>query len=187
MRTTKYPAYPIRELISSQQPLGLHDLALAVYPLGLYGVQPRTLLGQKTTDDPHSSFAAALLEFSVVSSEPAHDLLGDVPGSVVPEMRSMAFFPAASSFSQLHSRNWVVIPLTGFPSTNLSHVSIEFWQIKSVAGDGLRLLRSSLAIEFWTRRRGFPSSLQLLTRICCGHAHQSVAPPFFPRTEDRGR
>jgi hypothetical protein len=29
MRTTKYPAYSIRELISSQQTLGLHDLALA--------------------------------------------------------------------------------------------------------------------------------------------------------------
>src|SRR5919112_1185332 len=61
----------------------LRPLALAVYPLGLYGIEPRTLLGQKAAHYPHS--APAVLDFSVVRSEPAPDLPGDVEGSVVPD------------------------------------------------------------------------------------------------------
>ena len=44
MRTTEDPANPVCKLVSSQQTLGLYDLALAVYPLGLDRVQPRALL-----------------------------------------------------------------------------------------------------------------------------------------------
>ncbi len=51
----------------------------------LDGVKPRTVLRKKATDDPHSSFASALLDFSVVPPEPAPDLFGDMPGSVVPD------------------------------------------------------------------------------------------------------
>src|SRR5215207_11356407 len=85
MRTTENPAYPLRQLVGSKQPIWLDDLALAVYPLGLYGVKPRTLLRKKATHDPHSGFAAALLDFSVVLSKPAPDLAAYVPGSVVPD------------------------------------------------------------------------------------------------------
>src|SRR5215204_452627 len=97
MRTTENPAYPIRKLVGSKQPVWLDDLALAVYPLRLYGVQPRTPLRKKATHDPHPSFAAALLDPAVVSSEPAPDLPGDMPARVVPEMRSKTFLPISSS------------------------------------------------------------------------------------------
>jgi len=83
MRTTENPAYPLRKLAGSKQPVWLDDLALAVYPLGLYDVKPRTLLRKKAAHDPHSSFAAALLDSAVVPSEPAPDLAAYVPGSVV--------------------------------------------------------------------------------------------------------
>src|SRR5215208_5455169 len=83
MRTTKDPTDPIRKLISSQKILRFHDLALAMNPFGLDGVEPRTLLRQQAAHDPHS--ASALLEFSVVSSQPAPDLPGDMPTSVVPD------------------------------------------------------------------------------------------------------
>ena len=73
MWTTNNPAYPIGKLIGSQQPVGLDHLALAVYPLRLDGVEPRTLLGQKAAYDPHSLFAP--FDFSVVRSEPAPDSL----------------------------------------------------------------------------------------------------------------
>src|SRR5215204_6267525 len=121
VRKIEDPAYPIRKLISSQQTVRFHDLALAVNPLGLDGVKPRTLLRKKAADDPHP--ASALLDFAVVSSEPAPDLPGDVPAGALSQMRTTTFFPAASSFSQHHRRNWVVMELTGLPSTNLSHVS----------------------------------------------------------------
>ena len=76
MRTTKDPAYPIRELISSQQPLGLNHFPLAINPFGLYGVEPRTLLGQKAAYDPHST--ATVFDSAVILAEPASDLLGAV-------------------------------------------------------------------------------------------------------------
>ncbi len=81
MRTTENPAYPIHKLVGSKQPVWLDDLALAVYPLRLYGVQPRTLLRKQATHNPHS--ASALLDSAVVSSEPAPDLPGDMPARVV--------------------------------------------------------------------------------------------------------
>src|SRR5215207_893758 len=83
MRTTEHPAYPLGKLVCSKQSVGFDDLALSVDPLGLYSVQPRTLLGKKATDDPHS--AAAPLDLAVVPSEPPPHLPGDVPAGVVPD------------------------------------------------------------------------------------------------------
>jgi hypothetical protein len=83
MRTTKYPAYSVCKLISSKQTVRLYHLALAMYPFGFYGVKPRALFRQQAAYDPHST--AAVLDFSVVFSEPAPDLFRDVPASVVPD------------------------------------------------------------------------------------------------------
>src|ERR671914_853182 len=83
MRTIEDSADPICQLVSGEQPGGLYDLALAMNPLGLHGVEPRALFGQKAAYDPHSF--AALFDFSVVRSDPLSDLFGDVPGGVVPD------------------------------------------------------------------------------------------------------
>src|SRR5215204_1969618 len=83
MRATKAPTDPLGEFIRSQQTVGLYNLSLAMNPFGLYGVQPRTLLGKQATHDPHS--APALLNFSVVPSQPSPDLPGDLPTGVVPD------------------------------------------------------------------------------------------------------
>ena len=85
MGATKRPAHPVGEFVRAQQSVELHDLALAMNPFGLDGVQPRTLLRQKATDDPHST--AALLHFSVVFAQPVPDLPGDVPACVVPDQK----------------------------------------------------------------------------------------------------
>src|SRR5215207_7414324 len=92
MRTTKDPADSIGKLVSSQQPIGLNHFSLAVDPLGLYGIQPRTLLGQQTAYDPHS--LSALFDLAVMFSQPAPDLPGDVPTGVVPDEEQQ--FPAES-------------------------------------------------------------------------------------------
>ena len=107
MRTTEDSTDPLGELVSPQQTVGFDHLTLAVDPFGLYSVQPRTLLGQQAAHDPHS--ALALLDFSVVLSEPAPDLFGDVPARALSQMRSSTLLPAASSFSQHHERNHVVM------------------------------------------------------------------------------
>src|ERR671910_3361701 len=83
MRTTKSPAYPLGELIRTEQPIELHDPPFAVNPLGLYSVQPRTLFREQATDDPHPT--AAVLDSSIVFAEPPANLLGDVPARVVPD------------------------------------------------------------------------------------------------------
>ncbi len=86
MRTTEDLADSICKLVSTQQPIGLDHLSLAVHPLlGLDGVQPRALLGQKAAYDPHS--LSALLDSAVVLAEPAPDLFGDVPACVVPDQK----------------------------------------------------------------------------------------------------
>jgi hypothetical protein len=77
--TTKRPAHPVGQFVGAQYSIELHDLALAMNPFGLDGVQPRTLLRQQATDDPHPT--AALLHFSVVFAQPSSDLPADVPST----------------------------------------------------------------------------------------------------------
>jgi hypothetical protein len=64
MRTIERSADPFGELVGPQKPVELHDLPFPVYPLGLDGVRPRTLLRKKATHDPHP--LAALLDLPVV-------------------------------------------------------------------------------------------------------------------------
>src|SRR5215218_6264569 len=188
MRTTKDPTDPIRKLISSQQPVELHDLALAVYPLRLDSVEPRTLLGQQAAHDPYS--IAALLDFSVVFPEPAPDLLGDMPACVVPDQEQDLLASRLELFAT---------PLKE-PGRYAAHGTaihepdpclFELRQIESVARDGL-----GLGIVFGDRPldeakgptllaptvqggQGYPAPPALVTEAHCpgvgvgrGHAHQ---------------
>ena len=136
MRTTENLADPIRKLIGSKQPLWLDDLALRVYPLGLYGVQPRTLLRKKATHDPHS--ASALLDSAVVSSEPASDLFGDVPARVVPDEKQhfLARRLKLPATPRKELRGYGTHrPTVHEPQPRL----VKLGQVESVAGDGLGL------------------------------------------------
>lgn len=66
MRTAENRAYPLDQLAGHEQPIGLDHLALGVNPLGLDGVQPRALLGQKKAAyDPHP--VPALFDLAVVA------------------------------------------------------------------------------------------------------------------------
>src|SRR5215207_6928099 len=137
MRTVEDPANPLGQLVSSQQPLGLDHFPLAVYPLGFYGVEPRTLLGQKATHDPHS--LSTLLDFSVVRSEPAPDLPGDMPTSVVPDeeqhflARCLELFAAPPEELRGYGTHR---PTVHEPYPRLL---VDLGQVEPVAGDGLRL------------------------------------------------
>jgi hypothetical protein len=121
MRTTEDPAYPVCEFVGSQQSVGFYDLALAVYPFGLDGVQPRTLLRKKTTHDPYS--ASALFDFSVVRSEPLSYLPGDMPTGVIPDEKQHSLACRFEPLTTPRNEPRRVMELTGLPSTNLNHVS----------------------------------------------------------------
>jgi hypothetical protein len=83
VRTIEDSAHPLGKLVCPEYSIGLHHLALAVDPFRFDGLKPRTLLRKKATYDPHST--AAVLDAAVVRSEPPPDLLGDVPGGIVPD------------------------------------------------------------------------------------------------------
>jgi hypothetical protein len=79
------PTDPLGEFVSAQETLRLYHFALAVYPLGLYGIQPWTLLWQQAAHDSHSF--AALFDTAVVRTEPTPEHFGDMPACVVPDQK----------------------------------------------------------------------------------------------------
>jgi hypothetical protein len=136
MRTIENPANSVGKLVGSEQTVRLYHFALAVYPLGLYRIEPRTVLGQKTTHDPHPF--AALLDFSVVSSEPAPELFGDVPARVVPDenhdflTHSLELLQAPRKEPRRYTAHWPPI------HESQLRLPVEFGQIETVAGEGFR-------------------------------------------------
>jgi hypothetical protein len=136
--------------------------ACPVYPLlRLYGIEPWTLLRQQAPHDPYSSFAAALslsLSLSLSLFDFFSVVLAKSQRLRPPWRRASKRFVPDENHRPLASRLELsgaprkkarrVIGLTGLPSTNLSHVSSSSGTYReSVAAEGLRLLRSSLATD----------------------------------------
>src|SRR5918996_648717 len=136
MRATEDSANPLGELVSAEQAVGLDHFALAVNPLGLYGVQPRALLWQQAARDPDTF--ATLFHLSVMLPEPAPDLSGDVPAGVVPDeeqnLLAKSFEPLGAPSEKLRRYG-----AHGPPVHESQPRLIQFGQIESVAGYGLRL------------------------------------------------
>jgi hypothetical protein len=87
MRTTKDPTDPICKLVSAKQSLGFDHFALAVYPFGLYSVQPRTPGGQEAGNYPYST--VVFFDLAVVGGDPAVHLSAFVPACVVPDHKQI--------------------------------------------------------------------------------------------------
>src|ERR671910_1696631 len=194
MRAAEGSADSLGQLVSGEQPIGLYDLALAMDPLGLHGVEPRALDGQKAAYDPHS--LAALFDSSVVRSDPLSDLFGDVPGSVVPDQHPYTL-ACRLKLSAAPRKEAGGYGAHGPPIRETHPHLLELGHIKPVAGDGLRIgiiLGDRLfdevqglacfapAIEGRPRQPAEPALVQETydpLRRTFGQAHQSVAPPFF--------
>src|SRR5918999_2364340 len=84
VRTSKHRADSLGQLIGTEQTVGFDHFSLAVNPFGFDCVEPRTLLGQQTTDDPHP-FLLALFQSPVALTDPPSDLPTYVPAGVVPD------------------------------------------------------------------------------------------------------
>src|SRR5918994_4359618 len=133
VRTIEDRAYSCGQLISREQPVGLYDLALAMDPLGLHRVEPRTLLGQKAAYDPHSR--AAVFDLTVVRGNPPSYLFGDVPGSVVPDQHP---YPLACRLELLSAprKEAGSYPAHGAAIYKAHPHLLELRHIEPVAGDG---------------------------------------------------
>src|SRR5215207_7969741 len=194
MGTTKRPAHPLGEFVRAQQSIELHDLALAMNPFRLDGVQPRTLFREKATDDPHPT--AALLHFSVVFAEPWPHLPGDVPACVVPDKKQGLLansFEALAAPREKPRAYGAHGPAVDEP---YPHV-LEPWKVEAVAGYGLgvgvvlgdRLLDHARGLallgEGAQSGQRHPAPPAFVLKAYCplgvgrSHLHQSVAPPFF--------
>ena len=138
VRTTEYPADPIRELVSAEQSLGLRHLAFAVDPLGLYRVQPRALGGQRARYYPNPTGRCALTRRLWASIQPAH-LSGFYASLRCPRSTAGPSCPSASKPLATPSeelRGYVAhLPTIHEPQPGLCHLR----QIQPVAGEGLRL------------------------------------------------
>ena len=138
VRTTEDPADPICELISAEQSLRRCDFAFAMNPLGLDRIEPRALGRQKAGNYAHPSFATIVFDFSVVGGDPASHLSAFVPGGIVPDQKQGPLAPLPKPVAAPREK------LRGYgahrPTIHEPKPSLcELWQIKPVAGEGLRL------------------------------------------------
>src|SRR5438270_1673894 len=135
MRTAEDLANPLGELISAEQTKGLYHFALAMNPFGLYRVKPWAPLGQKAAYNPNSF--AAVFDLAIMFSEPASDLLGDVPACVVPDQKQDLLATSFELFAaprKKPSRYGTDGPAVHEPQPRLR----EFRHIEPVTRDGLR-------------------------------------------------
>src|SRR5215210_5725847 len=194
MRTTENLTDPVGELVSTKQTVGLDHFSLAVDPLGLYGVEPRALLGQQAAYDPDPT--PALFDLAVMLAEPVPDLAAYVPASVVPDEEQDLLtncFKLLTTPSEEPSCYAAHRAIIQEPYPRL----IKFRHIEPVTRDGFgigvvfgdRPLEEAHRLSFFGpatqggQGQPTPPALVLEThcppRVGLGHAHQSVATPFF--------
>jgi hypothetical protein len=77
------------QLVGRKQAMVFDDVALAMHPLWLNGIQPGTLLGQEEGQDANA--LARLLDLPIVFSDPGAHQLAVVPDRVVPDQEPVAF------------------------------------------------------------------------------------------------
>src|ERR671911_2348882 len=136
VRTTEDPADPVGELICTEQPLGLRDLAFGGDPLGLYGVQPRALSGQKARDYAYPT--AAFFDTAVVGADPVAHPTAFVPAGVVPDHQQGLLAPrlelvaTPTEEARGYGAHGAAIHE---PQPSL----LKLRQVKPVAGESLRL------------------------------------------------
>src|SRR5918994_3684626 len=195
VRTSKRRTDSLCQLIGTEQTVGFDHFSLAMNPLGLHRIEPRALLGQQATDDPHP-FLLALFQSSVAPTDPAANLAAYVPACVVPDQHQNLL----ADGSQL-----LRAPLQkarGYTAhrraVHKAHPRLlEFGHIQSVAGDSLRvgiifldrLLYETQRLASFAKavQVGLPHSAPPALVLKADHpidlifrqAHQSVAPPFF--------
>src|SRR5215210_1172888 len=136
VRTTEDLADPVCQLVCSEQPLGLCDLAFGVDPLGLDRVEPRALGGQKARDYAYST--PAFFDPAVVSTDPVAHLSAFVPAGVVPDQEQSLLAPrlepSATPFEEPHGYSAHGTAIHE-PKPSL----LKLRQVQPVAGEGLRL------------------------------------------------
>src|SRR3712207_3787485 len=200
VRTLQCRADPLGQLVGTEHTRGLDHLALAVNPFGLDRVEPRALLGQQTSDDPHSM--TTLFDSSVVRTDPAPELTAYVPVGVVRDQHPHPFaelFELPGAPLQ-KARGY---PAYRTPVHEPQPCPPELGRVRSVARDGLRigavfferlphqtqrLTLFAKAVQVRLRHPAPPALVQEahdpIDLLLC-QPHQSIAPSFFSHIAGR--
>src|SRR5215204_1728924 len=201
MRTTEDPADPLSKLVSAKQSLGLRDLAFAVDPLGLYGVEPRALGGQQARYYPNP--LAAGFDLAVVGVDPTSHLMAFVPACVVPDQKQGLLTPRLEPLATPPKK------LRGYGAQRAAIYKpkpalFELRQIQPIAGERLRLgivlprlfleeahrlARLSPGVHRRPLKARKPTLIlkaESLLRMALGQPDQPISIPFFWHILDRG-
>src|ERR687889_215170 len=189
VRTSKRRADSLGQLIGAKQTVGFDHFALAMNPLGLHGIEPRALLGQQTTDDPHPFYDLALLQSPVVPTDPPSDLAAYVPTGVVPDQHQHLLATPVQKARGYTAHRTII----NEPKPTL----FELGHVQPVARDSLRVRISSFERLLYKTQglasfakavqvrlpHSAPPALVLKAdhpmELIFRQVHQSVAPPFF--------
>src|SRR5829696_7913308 len=205
MDTVEGSTDSIGELVSSKQPLGLNYLPLAMNPLRLYCVEPRTFGGQQTWHYPYP--LAAGFDLAVVGVDPLSQLMALMRACVVPNKEQSLLAPplelreAPREKLRSYSAHGAAIDE---PQPGLSYPR----QIHPVAGEGLglRVVLCGLLLEQTRRSARLGPGVQTrslkagepglvlksqdplrMIRMNFGEPDQPVSSPFLRAyTRDRG-
>src|SRR5215204_514819 len=157
MDTVEGSTDSIGELVSSKQALGLNYLPLAMNPLRLYCVEPRTFGGQQTWHYPYP--LAAGFDLAVVGVDPLSHLMALMRACVVPNKEQSLLAPPlellAAPREKLRSYSAHGAAIDE-PQPGLSYPR----QIHPVAGEGLGLRVVLCGLLLKQRRVGRPASAQ---------------------------
>src|SRR5215210_6570412 len=195
VRTSEGRANSLGQLVGTEQTVGLNYLALAVNPFGLYGVEPRALLGQQAGDDPHP-FLLALFESPVMLPDPAPHLAAYVPAGIVPDQHQNLLADGGQLLAApLQKARGYTAHRTALHKAQPR--LFELGDVQAVAGDGLRigivffdrLLYKTQRLTSFAKavqgrlRYSAPPALVFKTHnpidLILRQPHQPIAPPFF--------
>ncbi len=129
-------ANSVGKLVSTEQPLGLNYLPLAMDPLRLDRIEPRALGGQQTRHYPDPM--AAGFDLAVVGDDPLSHLMAFVPACVVPDEKQSLLAPLLEPVAAPPKKPCgygAHRPTVHEPQPGLFHLR----QIQPVAGESLRL------------------------------------------------
>jgi hypothetical protein len=117
--TAKVVTDALSDLARRQEPSGFDYRPLAVDPLWLNPVQPRTFGRQPTRDDAHARLPrlSLLQHCLIVLAQPDSHLLTHPAWEALSQISTSTLLPCAWTCSHSHSRKSVVTWLTGRPDT----------------------------------------------------------------------
>jgi hypothetical protein len=82
IRTPEVGTNPGGQFLCCQQPIGLHNVPFAMHPVGFHRIEPGTLAGQGTHDNPYAT--ARLLHLPVMAAQPLPDFATVMPRGIIP-------------------------------------------------------------------------------------------------------